>query len=389
MNDIFMESILFDISIDKCNFMLESSYVMNKNKLREDILLVYENIYDVDELSEVMQESMSDFTQKVRAILTKIKDAILKFLRMCGEKILEVVTVLRNSVFINKIESLCKKDPSFANKKVQINTYEKELKMLDNDHMTLKQKLAKAKQCKLTDRDIDEVEKREMSTQKKLAIATGITAGTTITIAGLIILFKKLTQKTKVDIDQSSEEVNDVHKLLNKLLDDGNRTLAPVDVDGLSSRFDNALHKKHVTVDKELFNADEQYRYTQLYQKYCNSIHNKIRVLMGLENDIQTKLKEEFSAVRNRFTKEIDRAEQIERRVRDYDYNHYNYNDPTDVPLDLPLMDTLKLQNSINGEMFNRAYNHKSIKDEEDAIRDLYSDLKQLYNDNEYNASFL
>ena len=183
----------FDLSQMKVNAVMEAAVRELMINYEEAQLKVLKESGTDDDLAYLYEEADNGLLETVIKAIQKIKDAVIKFFSEMKDKILDAINKKENKETIDKLEKKAKLLPLIGRKKVIVEDYSKQEKVVD-EHLSMLTKLKskfKAGQ-KVEASDVDEIEK---SFKDKYGKAIGVGAAVSVTVIAAIGIYKALSSK--------------------------------------------------------------------------------------------------------------------------------------------------------------------------------------------------
>lgn len=195
----------FDLSKLRIDAVMEAAVRELSINYEEAQLKVLKENGTADDLAYLYEEADNGLLETVIKAIEKIKDAIIKFFSDMSDKILEIFTKKENKEVVDKLEKKVKLLPLVGRKKIIIEDYSKQEKVVD-EHMGMLKKL-KAKFIsgqKVETADVEEVSK---SFKEKYAKAIGVAAAITVTVSAGIVIYRKYGDKLVAGVKERKNEI--------------------------------------------------------------------------------------------------------------------------------------------------------------------------------------
>lgn len=201
----------YELTSMKVNAVMEAAKrELTINYAAAELKVIKESGGDSD-LAYLYEEANNGLVETVVAAIKRIKEAIVKFFSDLKDKIISLFTDKQVDDKLEKLEKKVKFNPFAAKKKIAVENVDAELKVCDEHLSKLAKLKAKLKSGQdVSTADVDEVEQSFMDKHGK---AIGIGSALVVTVAGGIVIAKKLK-------DRIPKEISDIQKDVSQDLSD-------------------------------------------------------------------------------------------------------------------------------------------------------------------------
>lgn len=290
--------------------------------------------------------------KKRTSIIGSIINSIRNFITNCRAKFLKLI----GSDKYEELEIELARNKAAANKKVNFDSKEKEMKILEDEGKKIEALIVKAQNGNLSTNEINELENYCKDNEKKydnVKVAVGLAAGVT-TVAGLITWYKNQKKKGYAILDR------DVVKLLDtKNFTDGNKVLS----------------------DEEIEN------FKKLYKMYSNNLTKRNKLIMDTTNQVTAILDEQYSDIVMKHSTTSHEAEKIAKDKANLKSFSRDENKRREINKD-KYENRSKLSDEIGKDHKNM--NQKSVDEKRKEAQNMQNDIKdneKYINDNSMSAA--
>lgn len=204
MNSDYVDATL---AIGKVNLFAEACYKDYEINLKESALKVLKESGTEEDFMFLATEAGNAYIEKAKKSIEKIIESIKKFIKQCKEKVLSMVRGENTMKAIKKAEMACKTNPKICRMKVHYQDTDKQVGAIQQGIDNIRKKTTKLKVGKGSEKDIEELDKIEESTAKKVA---AVSVASVITLGTAIALYKKTTKELN---NLSIEDIDDVSSI--------------------------------------------------------------------------------------------------------------------------------------------------------------------------------
>ena len=247
-----------DVNFYALNHMYETVETIEMIK-SDEIIYEYGYTHNIDDcVDEMLYEAEQQAEQKKTGIVSKMIDRIINFIRNVRIKILKA---FGNEEKAKEIEDKLNKSKG----NVKLNTYEKELKAIEEEENLFKEMINKIKNGTITEQDAEKVKNKHSNVMAIIGGVAGGAAAVGVTIK-IVDLFK---MRTKVkSVAESSEDAE-------KDLNDAKRSLEGKSEDSPS-----------VKAAKEVINTYSEFskQKARVVTNASTEVNNKINEVFAKEN---------------------------------------------------------------------------------------------------------
>ena len=247
-----------DVNFYALNHMYETVETIEMIK-SDEIIYEYGYTHNIDDcVDEMLYEAEQQAEQKKTGIVSKMIDRIINFIRNVRIKILKA---FGNEEKAKEIEDKLNKSKG----NVKLNTYEKELKAIEEEENLFKEMINKIKNGTITEQDAEKVKNKHSNVMAIIGGVAGGAAAVGVTIK-IVDLFK---MRTKVkSVAESSEDAE-------KDLNDAKRSLEGKNEDSPS-----------VKAAKEVINTYSEFskQKARVVTNASTEVNNKINEVFAKEN---------------------------------------------------------------------------------------------------------
>ena len=247
-----------DVNFYALNHMYETVETVEMIK-SDEIIYEYGYTHNIDDcVDEMLYEAEQQAEQKKTGIVSKMIDRIINFIRNVRIKILKA---FGNEEKAKEIEDKLNKSKG----NVKLNTYEKELKAIEEEENLFKEMINKIKNGTITEQDAEKVKNKHSNVMAIIGGVAGGAAAVGVTIK-IVDLFK---MRTKVkSVAESSEDAE-------KDLNDAKRSLEGKSEDSPS-----------VKAAKEVINTYSEFskQKARVVTNASTEVNNKINEVFAKEN---------------------------------------------------------------------------------------------------------
>ena len=190
-------------TLGKIELFAEASYKEYEINLKEVALKVLKENGTEEDFDFLATEAATGYIERVKKAISKLIDSIVKFVRNCKTKLIDLMTNKKTTDAIDKAEDACKTNSKLRSTKVEYHNTDKRAGILKQGIDRINKKTAKIKAKGIaTDQDIEEIEEIKTDTLKK---AAAISVVAVATLGTVIALFKHHNSRTEIenDIDES------------------------------------------------------------------------------------------------------------------------------------------------------------------------------------------
>jgi hypothetical protein len=201
----------YELTSMKVNAVMEAAKrELTINYAAAELKVIKESGSDSD-LAYLYEEANNGLVETVVAAIKRIKEAIVKFFSDLKDKIISLFADKQVDDKLEKLEKKVKFNPFAAKKKIAVENVDAELKVCDEHLSKLAKLTAKLKSGQdVSTADVDEVEQSFMDKHGKVI---GIGSALVVTVAGGIVIAKKLK-------DRIPKEISDIQKDVSQDLSD-------------------------------------------------------------------------------------------------------------------------------------------------------------------------
>ena len=247
-----------DVNFYALNHMYETVETIEMIK-SDEIIYEYGYTHNIDDcVDEMLYEAEQQAEQKKTGIVSKMIDRLINFIRNVRIKILKA---FGNEEKAKEIEDKLNKSKG----NVKLNTYEKELKAIEEEENLFKEMINKIKNGTITEQDAEKVKNKHSNVMAIIGGVAGGAAAVGVTIK-IVDLFK---MRTKVkSVAESSEDAE-------KDLNDAKRSLEGKSEDSPS-----------VKAAKEVINTYSEFskQKARVVTNASTEVNNKINEVFAKEN---------------------------------------------------------------------------------------------------------
>ena len=189
MNSDYVDATL---AIGKVNLFAEACYKDYEINLKESALKVLKESGTEEDFMFLATEAGNAYIEKAKKSIEKIIESIKKFIKQCKEKVLSMVRGENTTKAIKKAEMACKTNPKICRMKVHYQDTDKQVGAIQQGIDSIRKKATKLKVGKCSEKDIEELDKIEESTAKKVA---AVSVASVITLGAAIAFYKKTAKE--------------------------------------------------------------------------------------------------------------------------------------------------------------------------------------------------
>ena len=168
--------------------VIYNDYIIKQKESYLDSYMYDENYY----LTE--SNDNKSFVEKTKMAINKIIEKLKDFLNTCKEKMIEIFTKIKESNLIKKFESLIKVNPKVGNIKVDVEDNSSKRNFIQKTFDEAQKHLAKIKSGKISDDDVEEIEKRKNKVVVKVAAGAAVVS---MSVAAIMIALKQIKSKAE------------------------------------------------------------------------------------------------------------------------------------------------------------------------------------------------
>lgn len=189
MNSDYVDATL---AIGKVNLFAEACYKDYEINLKESALKVLKESGTEGDFMFLATEAGNAYIEKAKKSIEKIIESVKKFIKQCKEKVLSMVRGENTMKAIKKAEMACKTNPKICRMKVHYQDTDKQVGVIQQGIDSIRKKATKLKVGKCSEKDIEELDKIEESTAKKVA---AVSVASVITLGAAIAFYKKTAKE--------------------------------------------------------------------------------------------------------------------------------------------------------------------------------------------------
>jgi len=220
-----------DVNFYALNHMYETVETIEMIK-SDEIIYEYGYTHNIDDcVDEMLYEAEQQAEQKKTGIVSKMIDRIINFIRNVRIKILKA---FGNEEKAKEIEDKLNKSKG----NVKLNTYEKELKAIEEEENLFKEMINKIKNGTITEQDAEKVKNKHSNVMAIIGGVAGGAAAVGVTIK-IVDLFKMRTKvKSVAELSEDAEkDLNDAKRSLEGKNEDSPSVKAAKEVINTYSEF--------------------------------------------------------------------------------------------------------------------------------------------------------